>query len=106
MPEQAPNADQLAELNAKAHEAYALWIETIRLRNEHEIWQSRKAIRQPYLLALTGQSFGLVAVLAVLALAAYAVHEGSVILAGVLGVVDIIGVAAVFNGNQGRRRRD
>lgn len=82
---------------------YALWIETTRSRNEHELWASRKSIRQPYLLASLGQWLGLTAVLAVLALAAYAVFLGSPILAGVLGVVDIIGLAAVFNGNQNKR---
>lgn len=103
LPEQAPNADQLAELKAKTPEVYELWIETTRSRNEHELWASRRAIRQPYLLASLGQWLGLVAVLAVLALAGYAVLMGSPILAGVLGVVDIIGLAAVFNGNQNKK---
>ena len=44
------------------------------------------------------------AVLAVLVLAGFAVHYGHGVVAGVLGVVDIVGLAAVFNGNQGRRR--
>lgn len=83
---------------------YDLWIETTRKRNDHEIWQSRRATRQPYLLASLGQWLGLVAVLSVLVLAGYCVYRGSTVLAGVLGVVDIVGLAAVFNGNQGKRR--
>lgn len=86
-------------------EVYELWVETTRKRNDHEIWQSRKVVRQPYLLASLGQWLGLAAVLAVLILAAYAVSVGSTVLAGVLGVIDIIGLAAVFNGNQGKRDR-
>lgn len=85
-------------------EVYELWIETTRKRSDHELWQSRKAVRQPYLLASLGQWLGLVAVLAVLVLAGYVAHEGHGVVAGVLGVVDIVGLAAVFNGTQGRRR--
>ncbi|WP_230872110.1 hypothetical protein [Mycobacterium canetti] len=51
---------------------YELWIDTTRKRNDHEIWQSRKAVRQPYLLASLGQWLGLVAVLGVLGLAGLA----------------------------------
>jgi hypothetical protein len=102
---QVPDADQLAELKAKVPEAYDLWIESTRKRTDHEIWQSRKSVRQPYLLATLGQWLGLVAVIAVLILAGVALTYGHGVVAGVLGVVDIIGLAAVFNGNQGRRQR-
>ncbi|MDV6277603.1 hypothetical protein R3Q06_29355 [Rhodococcus erythropolis] len=54
LPEQAPDPNQLAELREKVPEVYDLWIETTRKRNDHEIWQSRKIIRQPYLLASLG----------------------------------------------------
>lgn len=104
LPEQAPDAAQLEELKRRAPEAYQLWIETTRKRVDHDIWRSKKATRQPYLLASLGQWLGLMAVLAVLVLAGFAVHYGHGVVAGVLGVVDIIGLAAVFNGNQGRRR--
>ncbi|MFV8301318.1 hypothetical protein ACNQP7_31970 [Mycolicibacterium fortuitum] len=49
-------------MKAKVPEAYELWIETTRKRNDHELWQSKKATRQPYLLASLGQWLGLVAV--------------------------------------------
>jgi cadmium resistance protein CadD (predicted permease) len=94
----------LAELKAKVPEVYELWIESTRKRTDHEIWQSKKAVRQPYLLASLGQWLGLTAVIGVLVLAGVAVYFGHGVVAGVLGVVDIIGLAAVFNGNQGRRR--
>lgn len=37
--------------------------------------------------------------LGVLVLAGYAIHLGSPVVAGILGVVDVISLAAVFNGN-------
>jgi hypothetical protein len=40
----------------------------------------------------------------VLVLAGVVAHEGHGVVAGVLGAIDIIGLAAVFNGNQGRRQ--
>lgn len=92
----------MADMRERAPEAYDLWIDMSRSRNEHELWASRKSIRQPYLLASLGQWLGLIAVLAVLGLAAYALHLGSPIVATILGVVDVIGLAAVFNGNNRR----
>jgi predicted lipid-binding transport protein (Tim44 family) len=105
LPDQTPNAAQLEELKQRAPEAYELWLETTRKRVDHDIWRSQKAIRQPYLLASLGQWLGLLAVLAVLVLAGFVAHEGHGVVAGVLGVIDIIGLAAVFNGNQGRRHQ-
>lgn len=84
LPEQPPNADQLAELREKVPEVYELGIETTRKRNDHEIWQSQKALRQPYLLASLGQWLGLVAVLGFLVLAGYALHLGHGTVAGIL----------------------
>jgi hypothetical protein len=55
------------------------------------------------LLASLGQWLGLVAVISVLVLAGVVAHEGHGVVAGVLGAIDIIGLAAVFNGSQGRR---
>lgn len=104
LPEQAPDPNQLAELREKVPEVYDLWIETTRKRNDHEIWQSRKIIRQPYLLASLGQWLGLTAVLGVLILAGYAFHLDHPWVGAVLGVFDVIGLAAVFNGNQSNRR--
>ncbi|NOQ62853.1 hypothetical protein, partial [Mycolicibacterium fortuitum] len=101
----SPDADQLAELKAKVPEAYELWIETTRKRNDHELWQSKKATRQPYLLASLGQWLGLVAVLGVLVIAGIAVYLDHAWVGAVLGVIDVIGLAAVFNGNQGKRQR-
>lgn len=101
---QTPDPDQLAELRVKVPEVYELWIETTRKRNEHELWQSKKATRQPYLLASLGQWLGLVAVLGVLVVAGIAVYLDHAWVGAVLGVIDVIGLAAVFNGNQARRR--
>ncbi|OBB42476.1 hypothetical protein [Mycolicibacterium fortuitum] len=69
------------------------------------MWQSKKATRQPYLLASLGQWLGLVAVLGVLVVAGIAVYLDHAWVGAVLGVIDVIGLAAVFNGNQGRRRQ-
>lgn len=103
LPDQTPNAAQLEELKQRAPEAYELWLETTRKRVEHDIWRSRAAIRQPYRLASLGQWLALLAVTLVLVLAGYALYSGHGTVAGVLGVVDIIGLAAVFNGGQKRR---
>lgn len=105
LPEQAPDAAALEELKQRAPEAYDLWIETARKRVDHDIWRSQRATRQPYRLASLGQWLGLAAVLGVMVLAGYVAHEGHGVVAGVLGVIDIIGLAAVFNGNQGRHRK-
>jgi hypothetical protein len=47
---------------------------------------------------------GLTAVLGVLVVAGLAIFLGHPWIGAVLGVIDVIGLAAVFNGNQGRRR--
>lgn len=81
-----------------------MWIETTRKRADHDIWQSQKTVRQPYLLASLGQWLGLAAVLSVLVLAGLAVYLDYPWVGGILGVIDVIGLAAVFNGNPVRRR--
>lgn len=93
------NVEQMVELRERAPEAYALWIETMRSRNDHEIWLSRRTVRQPYLLANFGQFCGLFAVFGAFAVAGYALYQGSTVVAGILGVVNVIGLAAVFNGS-------
>lgn len=89
----------MVELRERAPEAYKLWINTTESRNDHEIWASRKTIRQPYLLASLGQWLGLFAVLAVLGLAGFAVHLGYTVFAGIVVAIDVVALAAVFNGN-------
>ncbi|WFN93489.1 hypothetical protein [Gordonia sihwensis] len=106
MPEQPPDPQQLALLREKVPEVYAMWVDVVQKRNDHELWQSKKAIRQPYLLARLGQVFGLVAVLGVLVLGGYALYLDHAWIAAFLGAVDVIGLAAVFNGNQNQPRRE
>jgi cadmium resistance protein CadD (predicted permease) len=76
-------------------------VDVAKKQADHQIWQARAIVRQPFLLASLGQWLGLVAVLSVLVLAGFVAYQGHGLVAGVLGVVDIIGLAAVF---QGRRR--
>lgn len=85
-------------------EVYQLWIDTTRERSEHDLWKSKKAVRQPYLLASLGQWLGLLAVLSVLVIAGLAVYLDHAWVGAILGIIDVIGLAAVFNGNQGRRQ--
>lgn len=85
---------------------YDLWIDTVRKRNDHQIWQSKKAVRQPYLLASLGQWLGLIAVLSVLVLAGFAVYLNQPWVGGILAAFDVIGLVTVFNGNQGKRREN
>lgn len=103
--EPTPDTAALAQMKREVPEVYNLWIESTKKRLDHDIWQSKKAVRQPYLLASIGQILGLIAVLGVLALAGYAVYLDHPWVGGIIAAIDILGLAAVFNGNQGRQRK-
>lgn len=96
----------MAELKANDPEVYRLWVTALRKRINHDMWMEKAPIRVPFTTALIGQALGLVAVLAVLGIAAYALYLDHGWIAAFLGALDIIGLAAVFNGNSGGRHRE
>jgi len=66
-------------------------------QHEHDLAMERASVERPGKIATRGQYLAVVVVVSVLALAGYALYLHEPWLAGVLGAIDLIGLAAVFN---------
>lgn len=91
-----PDTRELQRLQETAPELYREYIHAIRTSTDTDSFERRARYELPAEYTKRGQRYGLSAVLAVLVLAGYAIYAGSSILAGVLGVVDLVALAAVF----------
>lgn len=91
-----PDANELQKLRQVAPEVYSEYIYAIHASTDTDAFERRAAYEIPAQYARRGQRYGLVAVISVLVLAGGAIAAGSPILAGILGVVDLVALAAVF----------
>lgn len=97
--QQYPDVDTAAALREKAPEAYKVWLETIQHNNQTENHIRVASVDNPKRIASAAQITGLIAVLAVLALAAFALYLDKPWFATIIAALDIVGLAAVFAGN-------
>lgn len=81
--------------------AYEMQLRQIERQHQHDLAMERATIERPGRFAARGQYLALLVVLSILGLAAYALHEHQPWLSGVLGAIDIIGLAAVFTTSNG-----
>lgn len=93
-----PDPREVRELKQVAPELYGEYIHAIRTSTDTDAYERRARYDIPAEYARRGQRYGLTAVMAMLVLAGVAVLAGSPLLAGVLGVVDLVALAAVFQG--------
>jgi hypothetical protein len=96
LPSPMPDAAGIAELKRADPKAYSMWLRLTEKRANHDMWIEKAPIRTPARIARTGQLLGLVAVLAVLALAGYALYNHEPWVAGFLAAIDVVALAAVF----------
>lgn len=96
LPIQVPNVDALEELKRRDPKAYRFWFKQIRKQQAHEMWMEKAPFRTPATVSRNGQIAGLLAVAVMACLVAYVAYLDHPWLAGVLGVLDFVGLAAIF----------
>lgn len=95
------SVQELRELRELDVRAYEMQLRRIERQHEHDLAMDRTLVERPGRFATRGQYLALLVVLSVLALAAYALYEHEPWLSGVLGAIDLIGLAAVFTSSTG-----
>ncbi len=91
-----PDADALAVLKRQAPEIYELYVKALETTIADESYTTRAPYEIPREFARRGQNYGLAAVLASLLVVCYAIYANEPWIAGVLGTIDLVALAAVF----------
>jgi hypothetical protein len=91
------SVQELRELREFDVRAYEMQLRRMERQHEHDLVIETASVERPGKIATRGQYLALLVVLSVLALAAYALYLHEPWLAGVLGAIDLIGLASVFN---------
>ena len=99
-----PDTQALAAMRDEIPEVYGVYVRALERAVEDESFTVRAPFTVPAKFAARGQRYGLTAVIASLAVVVYAIHSGQPWIAGVLGTIDLVALAAVFG--QGRSTRD
>jgi hypothetical protein len=109
LPLATPDPEQLLRLKRETPEAYKAWLRIIEERARHDMWMERAPYALPAAIVKRGQILALVAVLAVLVVAGYALYLDHEWIATFLVAIDLAGLAAVFlaagKGDHERDRR-
>lgn len=105
LPMAVPNADDVAELEAKSPRVFELWLELTRKRAFDDADLEKAAIDHPLELAKRGQWFGIVSMLAVLGFCGYlaSLGGGAQYVAGVIAAIDLVAIITSFM-NTGRNK--
>lgn len=85
-------------------ELYDTYVSSLRKTVDSDIYMREAPYRIPDKGRSQGQRFGLAAVLAGFAVSAWFAYLGHEWIGGGIAVFDVIGLAAVFNGSQGRSK--
>ncbi|MGV0805758.1 hypothetical protein [Mycolicibacterium setense] len=86
-------------------ELYETYVFALRKTVESDIFMREAPYRIPDRGRSQGQRFGLLAVVGGFAVSAWFAYLGHEWIGGGIAIFDVIGLAAVFNGNQGKRQR-
>lgn len=105
VPLRETDLDNLSDLRDQLPEIYEQYVENMRVSRELEEFQTHARYEIPAKYAHRGQAMGLAATVATLAVVAFAVWAQAYWIAGVLGVVDLVAIAAVFGSNQKPQER-
>lgn len=105
VPVRETDLETLSKLRDQLPEIYEQHVENMRASRELEEFQTHARYEIPAKYAHRGQTMGLAATVATLAVVAFAVWAQAYWIAGVLGVVDLVAIAAVFGSNQKPQER-
>lgn len=94
-----PDPDTSAALRDRAPEVYEAWLRTTEDTIETDNYVRRAEVDNPRKMATRGLAVGAVVVLALFALAAYAIWLRQQWLAGFLVTIDVAVLASIFTGN-------
>ena len=91
-----PDPKELAELRSNAPEIYDLYVKAVETAIEDESFTRRAPFEIPDRFTRRGQYLGFVSVLVSLGVVAYAIYTGHTLIAGIIGALDLVALAAVF----------
>jgi hypothetical protein len=91
-----PDPKELAELRRDAPEIYALYVKAVDIQIKDESYTRRAPFEIPDRFTRRGQYLGFVSVLASLGVVAYAIYTNHPLIAGIIGALNLVALAAVF----------
>ena len=91
-----PDPKELAQLRNDAPEIYALYVKAVDTQIKDESYTRRAPFEIPDRFTRRGQYLGFGTVLASLAIVAYAIYAGDTLIAGIIGALNLVALAAVF----------
>lgn len=91
-----PDPKELAELRRDAPEIYDLYVKAVETAIEDESFTRRAPFEIPDRFTRRGQYLGFVSVLVSLGVVTYAIYAGHTLIAGIIGALDLVALAAVF----------
>ena len=91
-----PDPKELAHLRDDAPEIYALYLKAVEAAIEDESYTRRAPFEIPDRFTRRGQYLGFVSVLASLGVVAYAIYTNHPLIAGIIGALNLVALAAVF----------
>lgn len=91
-----PDTKELAHLRSDAPEIYALYVKAVDTQIEDESYTRRAPFEIPDRFTRRGQYLGFLSVLTSLGVVAYAIHTGHTLIAGIIGALNLVALAAVF----------
>lgn len=105
LPIQLPDPDALAELKKKDPKAHKLWLKELKQQMKHQRFMESARYRMPLKVIRSSQLAALVALLGVLALAAYALFMDRPWIAAILAAIDVATIVTIFT-DIGRREQE
>lgn len=91
-----PDPKELADLRNDAPEIYALYVKAVDTQIKDESYTRRAPFEIPDRFTRRGQYLGFVSVLASLGVVAYALYTNNPLIAGIIGALNLVALAAVF----------
>lgn len=91
-----PDPKELAHLRDDTPEIYALYLKAVETAIEDESYTRRAPFEIPDRFTRRGQYLGFVSVLASLGVVAYAIYTNHPLIAGIIGALNLVALAAVF----------
>ncbi len=91
-----PDPKELAEPRRDAPEIYALYVKAVDIQIKDESYTRRAPFEIPDRFTRRGQYLGFVSVLASLGVVAYAIYTNHPLIAGIIGALNLVALAAVF----------